>query len=116
MGSVVTERKLIIHLRKMAEERRYREDRKWKGQFDFVLGLMHRQLKAKKQLSGVELQAVHVVFHIVFADFLSTLCVLGLSSLNIKFSDHLCICDSLYSGLPLLMIFKHKLKFIGWMF
>lgn len=66
-------------------------------------------------MSGMELQAICVVFHIAFADFLSTLCILGLSSLNIKLVDHSYICDSLYSGLPFLMIFS-KNKYIACVF
>lgn len=45
-----------------------------KGGFDFVLWIMHRQLKAKKQLSGMELQAVHVVFHSLCRFFEHLMC------------------------------------------
>lgn len=48
--------------------------------FDFVYRIMHRHLKSKRLLSCIELQAVHVVFHTVFADFLSILHILGSSS------------------------------------
>ena len=65
---------------------------------------MHRHLKAKEQLSGVDMQALPSVFQVAFADFWSILCVLGLSSLNIKFSNPLCTCDNLYSSLPLLIL------------
>lgn len=102
MDSVVTERRLIIHLRKMAvkgDSTISRRSGRNKGGFYFVLQIVHRHLKVKGQLSAMELWAVHIVFRSLCRFFISSLCLIGLSSLNIKFGYHLCICDNLYSSL-----------------